>query len=529
MHQKKYTSSGRRLLSLGIFLSWCFVACVPMEGHIPIDTSAALGVSKEESPRFRTENGFSRSREALLGSGVKVPERAHSNAVSFSSRRRPSLSEGTNRQRPNKGGLTEALVADVHSGEGPSVAKSAQELSDEWQADLRAGLKEISSSRAYVTELIQDKKLFETIPRYLDVLIGKQLEIVKELNMVTQNDKTIMGDFLTNWLHDPKKFFELEKAFKPKSPGPNELSSFLGAHSPEELVHFELQVRKMVHNTNKRLFPMVIKLGREDLKKLAENSQVTKKLKNPDGLAEGSQASKSQNIAVNGGMKQNSQLNGHNHFASDHPAINFSEEGKRLKKEENKLRKEFADALQNKLNSKEVKSIYELVNRISNFNVRKQIEFTVEQQEALDELLEDLLGVKESPAAPKLLYGMLKGAIQSTYSIMKGLPKETSVKTTNPLKLSTLWNARSPSDLKRFASDAQLFQNKIHRHLLDLFKQYRHWHSSHSRSMDFWIDQAQAILNLEEIKKAPAKFDTSFIHQLQEAEKHFEQSRLTSQ
>ncbi|EFP78072.2 hypothetical protein PGT21_018041 [Puccinia graminis f. sp. tritici] len=527
MHQKKYTSSGRRLLSLVIFLSWCCVACVPMEGHIPIDTSAALGVSKEESPHFRTDTGLSRSREALLDSGVTVSERAHSNAVSFSSRRRPALSEGTKRQRPIKGGLTEALVADVHGGEGPSVAKSAQELSDEWQADLHAGLKEISTSRAYVTELIQDKKLFETIPRYLDVLIGKQLEIIKELNMVPQNDKTIMGDFLANWLHDPKTFFELEKAFKPKSSGSNELSSFLGAHSPEELVHFELQVRKMVHNTNKRLFRMIIKLGREGLKKLAENSQVTKKLKNPDGLAEGSQASKGQLIAVNGGMKQNSQLNGHNHFASDQH-INFSEEGKRLKKEENKLRKDFEDALQNKLNSKEVKSIYELVNRISNFNVRKQIEFTIEQQEALDELLEDLLAVKESPAAPKLLYGILKGAIQSTYSIMKGLPKETSVKTTNPLKLSTLWNAQSPSDLKRFASDAQTFQNKIHRHLLDLFKQYRHWHSSHSRSMDFWIDQAQAILNLEEIKKAPSKFDTSFIYQLQEAEKDFEQARLTS-
>lgn len=71
--------------------------------------------------------------------------------------------------------------------------------------------------------------------------------------------------------------------------------------------------------------------------------------------------------------------------------------------------------------------------------------------------------------------------------------------------------------------------------------------------MDFWIDQAQAILNLEEIKEAPSKFDTceypigfgliliwkcllkhyrylfsAFIYQLQEAEKYFEQSRLTS-
>jgi hypothetical protein len=78
-------------------------------------------------------------------------------AVSFSSRRRPALSQGTKRPSPNKGGLT-ALVADIHGGEGSSVAKSAQELSDEWQADLRAGLKEISTSRAYVTELIQGEK-----------------------------------------------------------------------------------------------------------------------------------------------------------------------------------------------------------------------------------------------------------------------------------------------------------------------------------------------------------------------------------
>jgi hypothetical protein len=54
-------------------------------------------------------------------------------------------------------------------------------------------------------------------------------------------------------------------------------------------------------------------------------------------------------------MKQNSQLNGHNHSASD-KHIKFSEEGKRLNKEENELKKDFADALQNNLNSKEVKS-----------------------------------------------------------------------------------------------------------------------------------------------------------------------------
>jgi hypothetical protein len=57
----------------------------------------------------------------------------------------------------------------------------------------------------------------------------------------------------------------------------------------------------MVHNTNKRLFRMVTKLGREGLKKLAEDSKVTK---NPDGLAQGSQASKGEYFFIHQNCSQ---------------------------------------------------------------------------------------------------------------------------------------------------------------------------------------------------------------------------------
>ncbi|KNE98369.1 hypothetical protein PSTG_08289 [Puccinia striiformis f. sp. tritici PST-78] len=538
VHTMRFTTFGRGLL---LFLVCSYLAYLPMGNSIPMDTSAALGKLAEKLPRDEPEVRVTGSWGAFGERDIDNPalDRAHHIPVSSSPLSRPTVSDETKRRRPVKGSQAEDVRDDSLVEDSPtSVPKNVQELSAEWQEELRAGLSLISTSRHSITAKIQDQKLFEGIPRYLNVLVGQQLEKVLELNGLAESDETSIGNSLTDLLHNPRQLLDLIKSFSSR---PNQLSSFLGDHvTSEELEHFEQQIQKIVRVTNKRLFRMIAQLDQKSLKEIVENSKtVTNEL--GDNLAATLHESYANQVKdASGEVEKSGPVNQH----LEHSTTSNKRQGKLMEdqprfayEQQQHLEEDIETILHNKLTfvttEAEAKGVYSLVRMISQVTIQHEIRAAIQQQTDLDSIFDGLLGLYDPIAPPQMIYEKVKGFIQfasKKYITIPGLHDQeqeaasrTVEKPRNPLRLSTLWNARSSADLGQFGSDVQMFQNLIHRHLLDLFKEYRYPSRSHSPSFDYWIRMSKELTELAEISDPHSKFGTSFIDQLQEAEKSFKQ------
>jgi hypothetical protein len=141
---------------------------------------------------------------------------------------------------------------------------------------------------------------FKSLPDYLNVVVGQQLESVKELGgrpvrgrgTLTEKDTWLKYWFaktpgeldttlkfpdakqLSSSLRDNHKPEELEHLELLKFPGAQQLPSFLrDNHTPEELEHLELQVARMILNSKIRVFQLSKELTRDDFDKMVKNSQ----------------------------------------------------------------------------------------------------------------------------------------------------------------------------------------------------------------------------------------------------------------
>ncbi|POW19148.1 hypothetical protein PSHT_04983, partial [Puccinia striiformis] len=495
-----------------LFLACSYLAYLPMGNSIPMDTSAALGKLAEKLPRDEAEVRVTGSWGAFGERDIVNPalDRAHHIPVSSSPLGRPTVSDETKRRRPVKGSQAEDVRDDILVEDRQHQSPRMQELSAEWQEELRAGLSLISTSRHSITAKIQDQKLFEGIPRYLN-----QLEKVLELNGLAESDETSIGNSLTDLLHNPRQLLDLIKSFSSR---PNQLSSFLGDHvTSEELEHFEQQIQR---SACKKLW------------------KIAKELPTSWGiiwLRHSMSHYASQVKDASGEVEKSGPVNQH----LEHSTTSNKRQGKLTEdqprfayEQQQHLEEDIETILHNKLTfvttEAEAKAVYSLVQMISQVNIQHEIRAAIQQQTDLDSIFDDLLGLYDPIAPPQMIYEKVKGFIQfasKKYITIPGLHAEEqeAASRKNPLRLSTLWNARSSADLGQFGSDVQLFQNLIHRHLLGLFKEYRHPSRSHSPSFDYWIRMSKELTELAEISDPHSKFGTSFIDQLQEAEKSFKQ------
>jgi hypothetical protein len=151
--------------------------------------------------------------------------------------------------------------------------------------------------------------------------------------------------------------------------------------------------------------------------------------------------------------------------------------------------------------------LYLLMAKASQVHIKGKIQDSMREQETLDEMFSDTLKMQDRSAPPIEVIKIALAAIQTLYKKINNISDQRiQMIPENPLRLSTLWNVKSHEDLRTFASQVQLFQNIIHRHLLRLFVNTGRWHHSQAYSYDRWLEKADHISNCPVIKQSPPEF-----------------------
>lgn len=138
-----------------------------------------------------------------------------------------------------------------------------------------------------------------------------------------------------------------------------------------------------------------------------------------------------------------------------------------------------------------------MVWKVAEQEVQDQMEQTMARQALVEEIVSDVMRIKDEPAPPRVLYGLVMGWVTGRGGMTAGRDDQPA------LRLSRLWTARTAADLRRFAADTQRLLNSLHRHLLVLFLNHAHWLSSHSHACDHWFEHAHDLSLLPEIQNAP--------------------------
>ncbi|PLW14375.1 hypothetical protein PCASD_19394 [Puccinia coronata f. sp. avenae] len=514
-HDTKSTTFSGALLLLHVFLAWHCVACLPLESEI----GTARVVSSRNKPGTSLADSSDLTIHRTSGdlfSSSKMPLLHQENRESI------GVTSGSERQK-----LENAYVA---AASRSLNIKNAPTLAEEWEEEFTAGLNLIAHDRPAYAKKIQESLAFKSLPDYLNVLVGQQLESVKELGgrpvrgrgTLTEKDTWLKYWFaktpgeldttlkfpdakqLSSSLRDNHNPEELEHLELLKFPGAQQLPSFLrDNHTPEELEHLELQVARMILNSKIRVFQLSKELTRDDFDKMVKNSQEIP-------------------VKVNGDL---SELF-HKNYAGQ-----YSKERNYLLAKEEEFRKEAMEHLQRKLSGKwgghtRATQVYLLMGKASQVHTKDQIQDAIERQAEMDNLLKRTLERKDRPAPPIDLIKLMANAAQVICKKLNRVPSEKiEMIPESPLRLSSLWNAKSHDDLDVFASQVQLFQNIIHRHLLNLFVNNGRWYSSNSYSCDRWFEEAETISNSDLIKTSAREFRRPFIEQLEDAKASFVQWR----
>ncbi|PLW14374.1 hypothetical protein PCASD_19395, partial [Puccinia coronata f. sp. avenae] len=410
---------------------------------------------------------------------------------SFSSSKIPLLYEGNQESiEVNSGSEIERLSQEHDSARGrSSVIESAQNLAEEWKQEFAAGLDLITDSRPAYAKKINEGLAFKILPEYLNAFVGDQLESLKELSSKSIQGVAMDKDAsLGYWLKKSPK--ELDSMLN--SYGPNQLHHFLGnKHDPEELEHLDLQVGRMMLDRKILLFHYINQLNTDDFDQMVINSKEISAKLNDD-------------------------------VSRLYPKSKYVMEQSDFLKEEKEFRKKVIQALQDKLGPEGARKLYLLMAKASQVHIKGKIQDFMREQETLDEMFSDTLKMQDRSAPPIEVIKIALAAIQTLYKKINNISDQRSqMIPENPLRLSTLWNVKSHEDLRTFASQVQLFQNIIHRHLLRLFVNTGRWHHSQAYSYDRWLEKADHISNCPVIEQSPPEFRRSFIEQLEEAEKSF--------